>query len=253
MEDEFRVYDRYGAELLARVPGNTARRFVWGGDGRLVVARYSTGASAYPADLSDAPESFSDAQIADLEGNGSFIAGVADDEPILVSACDNGVVYDPAKWAALVADPTVDVIVWSFRANTASTWNPDAYAWMLVDAAGQVRHVSCKKFLPEVHDLRRSHVIIGTMFFRKAAYFREGYEACVREGRRTKGEFYVDDVVNSAIKAGLSVRVFEADHYLCWGTPDDYRTYEYWRGHFRAGAGGAAAAAADFDDFAVWP
>jgi WD40 repeat protein len=79
VEDAFRVYDRDGAALLAQVSGKTVRRFVWAADGRLVVARFSVGASAYPADLSDAAEAFTDVQIADLEGNGSFIAGVADD------------------------------------------------------------------------------------------------------------------------------------------------------------------------------
>jgi WD40 repeat protein len=79
LEDSFRVYDGDGATLLATLPTKTARRLVWGVDGRLFVARYSVGAAVFPADLSNTPELVSDRQIADLEGNGRFIGGVADD------------------------------------------------------------------------------------------------------------------------------------------------------------------------------
>ena len=33
----------------------------------------------------------------------------------------------------------------------------------------------------------------------------------------------------NAIALGLRVRVFEIEHYLCWGTPVDLRTFEYWQ------------------------
>ena len=31
------------------------------------------------------------------------------------------------------------------------------------------------------------------------------------------------------VENDLKVKVFEIDTYLCWGTPDDLKTYEYWR------------------------
>ena len=50
---------------------------------------------------------------------------------------------------------------------------------------------------------------------------------------RTNNEFYVDDVLNQNIKSGLNVKVFEVDNYICWGTPDDYKVYNYWKEHFQ--------------------
>ena len=44
--------------------------------------------------------------------------------------------------------------------------------------------------------------------------------------------FYVDDVLNQNIKDGLRVKVFEVENYICWGTPNDYLTYIYWRDFF---------------------
>ena len=41
-----------------------------------------------------------------------------------------------------------------------------------------------------------------------------------------------DDIINQNIKAGLKVKVFEVEHYICWGTPNDYDTYIYWQNFF---------------------
>ena len=39
---------------------------------------------------------------------------------------------------------------------------------------------------------------------------------------------YVDECINDLIELGLRVKVFEVDKYICWGTPNDLKTYEYW-------------------------
>lgn len=151
---------------------------------------------------------------------------------ILISACDNGVYYDIEKYQKLVDDPTVDIIVWSFRNNPTSRNNPNMYAWLETDENDNIISVSCKKFNSEIHDLKQSHVIIGTMFFRKAKYFLDGLIENITNNIRSNGEFYVDDVINQNIKNGLNVKVFQVTNYICWGTPDDYETYQYWKGFF---------------------
>jgi hypothetical protein len=31
---------------------------------------------------------------------------------------------------------------------------------------------------------------------------------------------------------GYLVKVLEVDHYICWGTPEDYETFNYWQSFF---------------------
>jgi bifunctional N-acetylglucosamine-1-phosphate-uridyltransferase/glucosamine-1-phosphate-acetyltransferase GlmU-like protein len=152
------------------------------------------------------------------------------EKPILISACDNGVYYDTEKYQKLIDDETNDIIVWSFRNQQTSKNNPDMYAWLDVDSEDNIKHVSCKKFIYD--DPLKTHAIIGTMFFRKAKYFIDGLKKNYTENIRTNGEFYVDDVLNQNIKEGLRVKVFEVKNYICWGTPDDYKTYNYWLEYF---------------------
>lgn len=152
------------------------------------------------------------------------------DTPIMISACDNGVYYDTAKYHALRENPDIDVIVWSFRNNQTSKVNPNMYSWLDVDADDNIRAVHCKNFVFD--DPLKTHAIIGTMFFRKARYFMDGLQRNYAGNLRTNGEFYVDDVINRNIEQGLRVKVFEVENYICWGTPDDYETYQYWRKFF---------------------
>ena len=151
------------------------------------------------------------------------------EKPIIISACDNGMYYDQEKFQEQLNDEENDVVVCSFRNNETSKNNPNMYAWLDVDKHGLIKHVSCKNFIYD--DPLTTHAIIGTMFFRKAKYFLDGLQKNYDENIRTNNEFYVDDVLNQNIKSGLKVKVFEAKNYICWGTPNDYKTYNYWKEH----------------------
>ena len=152
------------------------------------------------------------------------------ENPILISACDNGIFYDIKKIQSYFEDESIDIIVWSFRNNQTSKINPNSYAWLEVDENDFIKYVSCKKFIYE--DPLKTHAIIGTMFFRKGKFFISGLSKNKEKEIRTNGEFYVDDVLNRNIENGLKVKVFEVDNYICWGTPDDYKTYNYWKEFF---------------------
>jgi NDP-sugar pyrophosphorylase family protein len=154
-------------------------------------------------------------------------AGITDETPIMISACDNGADYNFFEYMKLENDPSVDVIVWSFTNNPTGKLFPHMYAWMDVDAENTIRHVSVKKPMPGA-----VHAIIGTMFFRKTSIYREGLKDIYEKNIRTNGEYYVDDLLNPLIERGYKVKVFAVDNYICWGTPADYKTYKYWLEHF---------------------
>jgi NDP-sugar pyrophosphorylase family protein len=157
-------------------------------------------------------------------------AALSIDEPILISACDNGVYYDVNEYYKLVDDPSVDVIVWSFTNNPTSKLYPTMYAWLDVDQNGRIHDVSIKK--PFADSSKNKHCIIGTMYFRRASLFFEGLQEIYEKNIRTNNEFYVDNVLIPLFKK-YTVKVFEVKNYLCWGTPNDYKTYTYWEEYFK--------------------
>ena len=154
---------------------------------------------------------------------------VSDETPVTITACDNGALYDATKLQQLMNDESIDGIVWSFHNNPTSKLYPHMYAWLDVDENMVLRDVSIKK---PFADRPNTHAIIGTMFFRRTGDFKAGYNHIVNNDIRTNGEFYVDNLLKPLVDMGKKIVVFPVDHYLCWGTPNDYKTFTYWEEHF---------------------
>jgi len=148
--------------------------------------------------------------------------------PITIGACDNGALYDVESFGKLVQDPSVDVIVWGVRGYPNAIRNPKMFGW--IDAVdGQVRSVSVKTPLDNPES---DPIVLGTFTFRSAEDFRRALDRLIERDGRINGEFYIDSLINDAIALGLQCRLFEVDSYLCWGTPNDLRTFEYWQSCF---------------------
>ena len=161
-----------------------------------------------------------------LEGGES----IADDVAVTIAACDNGMLYDTDALKTLFDDETIDVIVWGAKGYPGAARNPNAYGWLDVDkATGTIKNVSVKTPLDDpVND----PIVVGAFTFRKMSDFRRCVERMkVREGR-INGEYYVDTAINDAIALGLNCKVFDIDYYVCWGTPNDLKTFEYWQSCF---------------------
>lgn len=155
---------------------------------------------------------------------------IDEDSPIMISPCDNGVSYDEQAFLDMVADEDNDVIVWSFRNSQASKVNPAMYTWMYVDENDLLRDMLYKQ-VPQSDPLT-THVSVGIMYFRKAKYLLEGLRKNREQNNKPMGELCIDSVAHQLADNNYKVKVFEVDHYACWGTPGDYKTYRYWAKHF---------------------
>lgn len=153
-----------------------------------------------------------------------------DDQSILISACDNGVFYDSDQFLQLVNDEKNDIIVWSYRNNYTSHNNPNMYSWLDVNEDQEITRVNVKEF--KGNDPLKEFAIVGTMFFRNKDIYINSLQQLYNKNKRTNGEFYVDSLLNEAIELGYVVKNFEVDEYICWGTPNDLKTYEYWQTFF---------------------
>ena len=153
--------------------------------------------------------------------------------PITIGACDNGVLYDIDAFGKLVNDPLVDVIVWSIRSYPNAIRHPKMFGW--IDAeGGLIRSISVKTPLSTPAS---DPIVLGTFTFRRAEDFRRALDRLIARDGRINGEFYIDSLINDAIALGLRCHLFEVDSYLCWGTPNDLRTFEYWQSCFHKWTG----------------
>jgi NDP-sugar pyrophosphorylase family protein len=151
------------------------------------------------------------------------------DEPLTIVSCDNGVLFDHAAFTRVAGEPDADVLVWAARGHPLARRNPEMFSWIDAGAGGRVRAVSVKRPLV---DPARDPVVIGAFSFRRAADFVRASERMIARNGTVNGEYYVDGAINDAIALGLECRLFEVDAYVCWGTPDDLRTFAYWQACF---------------------
>ena len=159
-----------------------------------------------------------------------IVNSIDSDSSLLISACDNGVFYASDKFLQLVEDETNDIIAWTYRNNYTSHLQPEAYSWVNCDDNDNVTSVDVKKF--NGIDPIKEYAITGTMFFRTKEIFSKSLESLYKNDNRTNGEYYVDSMLNEAIALGYKVKNFEVDNYICWGTPNDLKTYQYWQKFF---------------------
>jgi NDP-sugar pyrophosphorylase family protein len=149
--------------------------------------------------------------------------------PITFGACDNGALYDIEKFNSLIDDGQTDVLVWCVRGYANASRKPGMFGW--VDAApdGLIKRISVKTPLdnPSIDP-----IVMGTFTFKKSKYFSDSLERLLERNGQINGEFYIDSLINDAIDLGYRCKIFEVDSYLCWGTPDDLKTFEYWQSCF---------------------
>lgn len=171
------------------------------------------------------------------EGQASTCLLAKDDinnsEELLIAGCDNGIVFDEKKFAQ--AKKSADVLVFTFRGNEAVLENPKAYGW--VETQGEVATAVSVK-VPISENPILDHAIVSAFWFKKGEDFVKNAEEMIEKNDRINDEFYADQVIKYCIKNGLSVKVFEVDKYLCFGTPFEYKNYEktinYWRKFYEA-------------------
>ncbi|EKD79357.1 MAG: Nucleotidyl transferase [uncultured bacterium] len=157
---------------------------------------------------------------------------INNEQALLIGACDNGITYHQARWQQLMDDSTVDALIFTFRNNVTVERNPKAYGWVEVNPDQTVKHVSVK--MPISKDPIHDHAVVGAFWFRQGKMFVQAAEEMIKKNTRINNEFYVDECMNNAVQLGVRVKVFEIDKYICWGTPNDLLTYNYWQEYFQA-------------------
>ena len=149
-------------------------------------------------------------------------------KPLIISACDMGIIFDKEKYQKLIKSKEIDIIVWGCRGYPNAAKNPSIYSW-IYEKDNLISGISVKR---NINNPKKDNLLIGTFTFKKASYFRESVDLTIKSKKTINGEYYVDDVINKSIEIGLKVALFEVDYFICWGTPDELAVYNYWESCF---------------------
>lgn len=151
------------------------------------------------------------------------------DQPVTVGTCDSGVLYNHKSLNTTLDQNKYDLLVWVMKGYKGALENPEMYGWVKTDLENSIIELSVKKVLD---DPVKDNVILGIFTFRNKNILADCLNSLFRRGEKINNEFYLDSVIDDALKLGLSCKVFEVENFLCWGTPNDLKTFNYWQSCF---------------------
>jgi NDP-sugar pyrophosphorylase family protein len=154
------------------------------------------------------------------------------DDVLTIGACDNAMTWDRAHYDHQFTQSNLDFLVWTFRHNPAVLQDPRMYGWVKTGPDATVTGVSVKEPISDCP--MDDHAVIGAFTFHRADLFLAACDDMIKANARIKNEFYIDNAINFALSRGARGLAFEVGNYVCWGTPRDLDTYNYWLGVFLA-------------------
>ncbi|ACA86280.1 NTP transferase domain-containing protein [Shewanella woodyi] len=151
------------------------------------------------------------------------------DLPLTIGACDNGSIYDTTKFENLLSMPDTDIIVWTTKEHALAKRKPEMFGWIESTPENKVTRVSVKAPL---NNPSEDSIIIGCFTFKRAGDFSLLFESLINRKGEMNGEYYIDSMIEDALNIGMNVYIFDVDHYLGWGVPDDLNIFSYWQSCF---------------------
>jgi len=150
---------------------------------------------------------------------------------ILISSCDYEIVYNKSKWAKILKDKRMDVVIWCVKSQVYLLKDPNAFAYCKINNnTGYVSKISEKKTISK--NPQNDFLAVGIFWFRYSNDFIYMSNKAREKKLTINNEYYIANSINLLLKKGKKVAVFEADQWISFGDPFELKVYEYWQDHF---------------------
>ena len=87
---------------------------------------------------------------------------------------------------------------------------------------------------PFTNDKLNEFASSGTYYFANGKILKDFFKKTIDSNLKVNNEYYCSVVYNLMVKDSLKVAIFELQHFMQWGTPDDLNEYLRWSNGFTA-------------------
>lgn len=214
------------AHVLDIFPGETNVTFVCNNthlattDMRSVLERLAPGATIRGYDTGEAPKG----PVPTVQ---SVYDLIADDEPVMISYCDYGQVWDYEAFKREVVERGVAGAVPSYTGFHPHLLHKNLYGGILADKNNLLLDYREKfSFTDNPQD---SYHSVGAYYFKSGALMKQYHDiAAESEETRINGEHYTSIPFYFMKDGGLPIYVPAVTRFMQWGTPEDLEEYEAW-------------------------
>lgn len=152
------------------------------------------------------------------------------DKQTIVNYCDFCCYWDFSDFSAFVEAADCDGCVPAYRGFHPHSLGSTYYAYIR-EEGGWINEIKEKS--PFTEDPMNEYASSGTYYFRSGRLCLELFKLQVLRGMLTNGEFYASLAYNLFAERGLRAAVYELQHFMQWGTPEDLHEYLTWSKVFR--------------------
>ncbi len=166
---------------------------------------------------------------------------IAPDRPVMVNYCDFTCYWDWAHFKQFVAGTNCAGAIPAYRGFHPHTLGTTNYAYMR-EEDGWVLDIQEKQ--PFTDNRMEEYASSGSYYFCSGRVMSNAFAATVAQELRVGGEYYASLAYKPLLEACLPVAVYDLQHFMQWGTPEDVAEYNSWSAAFRRMAGSVSPAPA---------
>ncbi len=155
---------------------------------------------------------------------------INDNDEVIVNYCDFGTHWDYQDFLQYVRAFDADGAIPSYRGYHPHMLGCTNYAFIKDENQWLVE---IKEKEPFTNNRMNEFASNGTYYFKRGSYVKKYFQQLMDDNINLNGEFYVSLVYNMLKRDGLKTFVYEIQHMLQWGTPEDVEEYSMWSRYFR--------------------
>ncbi|MDC3178986.1 sugar phosphate nucleotidyltransferase [Flavobacteriales bacterium] len=155
---------------------------------------------------------------------------IDDEEEVIVNYCDFGTYWNYEDFLSHTRNRAADGAIPSYKGFHPHMLGTTNYAFIRDDKQWMLE---IKEKEPFTNNRMQEYASNGTYYFKKGLYVKKYFEELMFRDINLSGEYYVSLVYNLLVEDDLKVSIYEIQHMLQWGTPQDVAQYNTWSKYFR--------------------
>jgi NDP-sugar pyrophosphorylase family protein len=150
---------------------------------------------------------------------------INDDEEIIVSYCDNPLVWDRHNFLNFLNEKGLDGCILTHTGFHPHTLSSTKMAF-IKENDGIVTEIKEKESYTNTP--QNEHASTGVYYFKTGKILKKYFDELVKNNINYNGEFYVTLVYNLLIRDGLKVGYYDTPFVTVFGTPEEVQNFESW-------------------------
>lgn len=151
-------------------------------------------------------------------------------QPVVVNYCDFTCYWGWQHFKQFVRTTDCVGCIPAYKGFHPHTLGSTNYAYMR-EANGWVLDIQEKQ--PYTSNRMEEYASSGTYYFSSGKTMLNAFQQTFEQNLNVAGEFYVSLAYKPLLADGHSVAVYDLQHFMQWGTPEDVAEYRAWSSAFR--------------------